>query len=78
MSQNGTEQQTQAPTPPAHDDYPEQKHAGAVGYGPNYQRGVVRTLSYRCFVLISHVILPPGLRREIRRNEGRDQGEDPS
>ena len=26
------------------DDYPEQKHAGAVGYGPEYGKGAVRLL----------------------------------
>lgn len=25
----------------ANEEYPEQKHAGAVGYGPNYGKGVV-------------------------------------
>jgi hypothetical protein len=25
------------------DDYPEQRHAGAVGYGPSYKKGVVST-----------------------------------
>lgn len=30
------------------DELPEQRHAGAVGYGPNYQRGVVR-FSPKCY-----------------------------
>jgi hypothetical protein len=25
------------------DNYPEQRHAGAVGYGPDYKKGVVST-----------------------------------
>lgn len=33
---------TDGPMPGADEGYPEQKHAGKVGYGPNYNQGAVR------------------------------------
>jgi len=37
--------------PSNNDDYPEQRHAGAVGYGPNYHR---RTVSNKPILSVGH------------------------
>jgi hypothetical protein len=37
------DEHTDSPAPPGGEAYPEQKHAGAVGYGPNYHHGPVCT-----------------------------------
>lgn len=41
-NQPGTGVQNEDAGTGANEEYPEQKHAGAVGYGPNYGKGVVR------------------------------------
>lgn len=39
---NGNQNQDDNTPPNGDTTYPEQKHAGAVGYGPNYGKGAVR------------------------------------
>lgn len=39
-STNGTDSTSAGAEPVDENGYPEQRHSGAVGYGPNYQQGV--------------------------------------